>query len=157
LGEAALVWLSPEGQAAMAAPGSLPSGAGETVDTFFNRALITLRRVMTNGTSPDTRLRDGAGTVLVALLQVLLPEGERRYLRDGDITRLPLAQLNQVLEPLGYGLVGTKTRSAEHFVRCTDAHGQVARYGVFEWRRVAEELVRTDGIMEDEAHAARSR
>jgi hypothetical protein len=35
------------------------------------------------------------------------------------------ALLNQVLARLGYALVGTKTRSAEHFVVCMDAHGEV--------------------------------
>jgi hypothetical protein len=75
----------------------------------------------------------------VALLQVMLPEGERRYLRDCGILTLPLAQLNVVLAPLGYVLVGTKTRSADRFVFCLDAHGQVERYGLFERRRVAED------------------
>jgi hypothetical protein len=75
----------------------------------------------------------------VALLQVLLPEGERRYLRDCGIMTLPLAQLNKVLAPLGYVLVGTKTRSAERFVLCTDARGEVERYGLFELRRIEEE------------------
>jgi hypothetical protein len=71
----------------------------------------------------------------VALLSVLLPEGERRYLRDCGIMTLPLAQVNAVLAPMGYVLVGTKTRSAERFVLCTDTHGQVERYGLFELRR----------------------
>jgi hypothetical protein len=75
----------------------------------------------------------------VALLQVLLPEGKRRYLRDCGIMTLPLAQLNKVLAPLGYVLVGTKTRSAERFVLCTDARGEVERYGLFELRRIEEE------------------
>jgi hypothetical protein len=66
----------------------------------------------------------------VALLQVLLPAGERRYLRDCGIATLPLAQLNQVLAPLGYVLHGSKTRAAERVVLCTDTHGQVERYGV---------------------------
>jgi hypothetical protein len=43
----------------------------------------------------------------VALLRVMLPEGERRYLRDCGIATLPLAQLNAVLAPLGYVLVGS--------------------------------------------------
>jgi hypothetical protein len=72
----------------------------------------------------------------VALLRVLLPDGERRYLRDCGIAALPLAQLNAVLAPLGYVLVGTKTRSADRFVLCTDTHGQVKRYGLFELQRV---------------------
>jgi hypothetical protein len=75
----------------------------------------------------------------VALLQVLLPAGEQRYLRDCGILTLPLAQLNAVLAPLGYVLVGTKTRSPERFVLCTDTHGQVERYGLFELRRVQKE------------------
>jgi hypothetical protein len=33
-------------------------------------------------------------------------------------------------------LRGTKTRSAERLVVCTDAHGGVERYGLFELRRV---------------------
>jgi hypothetical protein len=70
----------------------------------------------------------------VALLQVLLPEGERRYLRDCGIATLPLAQLNAVLAPLGYVIAGSKTRSAARLVVCLDAHGQVERYGLFELR-----------------------
>ena len=55
---------------------------GETVEVFFNRALVPLQQVLANGTSPisrlDTPLRDRAGAALVALLQVLLPEGKPR-------------------------------------------------------------------------------
>jgi hypothetical protein len=76
---------------------------------------------------------------LVALLQVMLPEGERRYLRDCGIATLPLAQLNAVLAPLGYVIHGTKTRSPERFVLCTNAHGQVERYGLFGLERVEED------------------
>jgi hypothetical protein len=43
---------------------------------------------------------------------MLLPAGQPRYLRDYGITTLPLAQLNAVLAPLGYVLVGSKTRAA---------------------------------------------
>jgi hypothetical protein len=75
----------------------------------------------------------------VALLRVMLPEGERRYLRDCGIMTLPLAQLNTVLAPLGYVLVGTKTRSPERFVLCTDTHDEVERYGLFELRRAEED------------------
>jgi hypothetical protein len=74
----------------------------------------------------------------VALLQVLLPAGERRYLRDYGMMTLPLAQLNAVLAPLGFVIHGTKTRAAERFVLCTDAHGEVERYGLFELRRVED-------------------
>jgi hypothetical protein len=47
--KAVLVWLSAEGQAAMAALRQ----PGETVDAFVNRALVTLQQVLANGTSPD--------------------------------------------------------------------------------------------------------
>jgi hypothetical protein len=136
--KAALVWLTPDTQAAMAALRQ----PGETVDVFFNRAVVTLQQVLANGTSPaphpDTRLRDGACTALVALLQVLLPEGKPRYLRDYGLTTLPLAQLNAVLAPLGFVLRGTKMRLAERFVVCSVAHGQVERFGLFELRRTEE-------------------
>jgi hypothetical protein len=77
----------------------------------------------------------------VALLSVLLPEGERRYLRDCGIMTLPLAQLNAVLAPLGYVLVGSKTRSPDRFVLCTDRQGQIERYGLFELHRLEEARV----------------
>jgi hypothetical protein len=35
-------------------------------------------------------------------------------------------------------LVGTKTRWTERFVRCTDAHGKVEAFGLFELRRLEE-------------------
>jgi hypothetical protein len=50
--KAELVWLTPEGQAAMAAPGWPRSGAGETVDAVVNRALLTLHTLTQTGTSP---------------------------------------------------------------------------------------------------------
>jgi hypothetical protein len=46
--KAALVWLSPEGQAAMAALRQ----PGETLDTFFNRGLVTWQQARPSGTSP---------------------------------------------------------------------------------------------------------
>jgi hypothetical protein len=49
--KAELVWLSPEGQAAMAALRQ----PGETVDGFFNRALVTWQQGLANGTSPASR------------------------------------------------------------------------------------------------------
>lgn len=52
---------------------------------------------------------------------------------------LPLAQLSEVLAPLGYVIRGTKTRSPDRFVFCTDATGQVERYGLFELVPVDEE------------------
>jgi hypothetical protein len=137
--KAALVWLTPEGQAAMTAL----KQPGEPMDAVVNRALITLQQGLAIGTRDGTRPAgqpgDAATAALVALLQVLLPEGKPRYLRDVGITTLPLAQLNEVLAPLGYVLVGTKTRSVERFVRCTDSHGQVERYGLFALRRIEED------------------
>ena len=137
--KAALVWLAPAGQTAMAALRQ----PGETMDAVVNRALVTLQRLTQSGTRdgtrPDGRLSAGAGTALVALLQVLFPEGKPRYLRDCGITTLPLAQLNAVLAPMGYVIVATKTRSPERFVLCLDAQGQGTRYGLFELRRVGEE------------------
>jgi hypothetical protein len=137
--KAALVWLSPEAQAAVAALRQ----PGETVDAFFNRTLVTLQGLTPAVTSPapypDTRRSDGAGATLLALLSVLLPEGERRYLRDCGIATLPLAQLNAVLAPQGYVIQATKTRSSKRFVLCTDAYGEVESYGLFELRRVEED------------------
>jgi hypothetical protein len=49
--KAELVWLTADGQAAMAAPGWQRSGAGETVDAFVNRALITLQALTQSVTS----------------------------------------------------------------------------------------------------------
>jgi hypothetical protein len=46
--KAALVWLTPEAQAAMAALRQ----PGETVDACFNRALVTLQQVTQVETSP---------------------------------------------------------------------------------------------------------
>jgi hypothetical protein len=137
--KAHLVWLSRDGQAAMAALRQ----PGETLDTCFNRVLVSWQPARPTGTSPVPHPEAEAGAqaqaALVALLQVLLPEGERRYLRDCGITTLPLAQLNAVLAPLGYVLVGTKTRSADRFVVCADAHGQVERFGLFELKWIDKE------------------
>src|SRR5919201_898672 len=139
----------------------------ETVDGFFNRALIALQRVVANGTSPaphpDTPLRDGACAALVALLQVLFPEGKPRYLRDYGITMLPLAQLNAVLAPLGYAIRSTKTRSPARFVLCIDAHGEIERFGFSScggWRGRAEAAPRRSDtplrVTERGAHVATS-
>jgi hypothetical protein len=52
------------------------------VAAFFNRALVTLQQGMATGTrdASDPAADHGvqAGAALVALLRVLLPEGERR-------------------------------------------------------------------------------
>ncbi len=49
--KAELVWLSPEGQAAMAALRQ----PGETLDTVVNRALVTWQPARPSGTSPGPR------------------------------------------------------------------------------------------------------
>jgi hypothetical protein len=49
--KAHLVWLSPEGQAAMATLRQ----PGETLDTVFNRVLVTWQRRTPTGTSPVPR------------------------------------------------------------------------------------------------------
>jgi hypothetical protein len=89
----------------------------------------------------------------VALLRVMLPAGERRYLRDCGIATLPLAHLNAGLAPMGYVIVGRKTRSAERFVRCTDAYDQMERYRLFDLRRLEDE----DDTEEGEAFATNKR
>jgi hypothetical protein len=98
-------------------------------------------RHASDGETPQDASRgpEAPAAALVGLLSVLLPAGERRYLRDCGIMTLPLAQLNAVLAPMGYVIHGTKTRSPDRFVLCTDAQGQVERYGLFELRRLEED------------------
>jgi hypothetical protein len=48
--KAALVWLAPEGQAALAALRQ----PGETLDTVFNRALVTWQPARPSGTRDET-------------------------------------------------------------------------------------------------------
>jgi hypothetical protein len=72
--KAALVWLSPEGQAAMATL----KQPGETVDSFFNRALVTLQQVMANGTSPAPRPEADHGALATAALVRVLTTSHRK-------------------------------------------------------------------------------
>jgi YD repeat-containing protein len=59
---------------------------------------------------------------------------------EGALRRVPtLAQLDAVLAPLGHVIWGPKMWAAERLVLCTDAHGQVERYGFFALRRLQEE------------------
>jgi hypothetical protein len=51
-----------------------------------------------------------------------------------------------VLAPLGYVIRGTKTRAAERFVLCSDAHGEIERFGLFALRRVEEETHTPDDV-----------
>ena len=133
-----LVWLTPDAQAALAAL----RHPGEPLDAVVNRALITGPQGMASGTSPtpDPDAGAQARAALVALLQLLFPAGQAVYPRTRYGWRtFPLAAINRLLAPAGYVLHATKTRAAERFILCTDAHGGVERYGLFELRRVEEE------------------
>lgn len=76
---------------------------------------------------------------LVALVKALLPEGKPVYLREKGITALPLYGLNTLLEPQGYVIHAAKVRDAKRFVACTDKHGRVERFGLFELRPIRQE------------------
>lgn len=76
---------------------------------------------------------------LVGLITSLLPEGQPIYLRERGITELPLYGLNTILERQGFVIHAVKVRDAGRFVACTDRHGRVDQYGLFELRRVTEE------------------
>ena len=76
---------------------------------------------------------------LLALVRGLLPEGQRVYLRERGVTTLPLYRLNMLLEPLGYGIHPDKVRDPHQVVACTDKHGRVERFGLFELQRTAQE------------------
>ena len=76
---------------------------------------------------------------LVALVKTLLPQGKPVYLREQGIMKLPLYGLNTLLAQLGYVIHAVKVRDPKRFVACTDRHGRVEQYGLFELRRIAEE------------------
>ena len=138
--KAALVWLTPGSQAAMVAL----RRPGETVDAFFNRALVTWQQGMANGTSPATRpeaeAHAQATAALVALLTLLFPEGQPIYPRTRyGWQTFPLAQINRLLAPEGSVIRATKTRTPARAIVGTDTYGGMERYGLFELRRVAEE------------------
>jgi hypothetical protein len=63
-----------------------------------------------------------------------LPEGQTVALRDKGITELPLARLNNRLEPLGYVIHASRGRGSKRMVMCTGDEGEVERFGVFELR-----------------------
>ena len=134
--KAALVWLTPEAQAALATLRQ----PGETLDGVINRALVTLPPGLATGTSPTPEDGAQARAALVALLTLLFPAGQPVYPRTRYGWRtFPLAAINRLLAPAGYVLQATKTRAAARFILCTDAQGGVERYGLFELRRVEEE------------------
>ena len=68
-----------------------------------------------------------------------MPEGKPTYLRDRGVVAWPLYAVNRELERVGYLIHAAKVRDPKRFVACTDKHGRVERYGLFELRRLAEE------------------
>jgi excisionase family DNA binding protein len=76
---------------------------------------------------------------LVALLHMLLPEGERRYLRDLGITALPLVALNALLAHEGYVIGAYKVQDPARFVDCIGQDGVAEPFGLFEMRRLTSE------------------
>jgi len=76
---------------------------------------------------------------LVTLVKTLLPEGQPVYLRDLGVTTLPLYGLNSLLVHQGYLIHAAKVRDRTRFVACTDRHGRVEQYGLFELRRTKGE------------------
>ena len=134
--KAVLVWLTPDAQAALATLRQ----PGETLDGVINRALVTAPQVPATGTSPTPEDGAQARAALVALLTLLFPAGQPVYPRTRYGWRtFPLAEINRLLVPAGYVLHATKTRAAARFILCTDAHGGVERYGLFELRRLEEQ------------------
>lgn len=76
------------------------------------------------------------------VVKTLLPEGQPVYLRERGITELPLHRLNATLEPQGFVIHAAKVRDHKRFVACTDKHGRVERFGLFELRRIPPEAPR---------------
>jgi hypothetical protein len=76
---------------------------------------------------------------LVSRVKSLLPEGKAVYLRDLGIVELPLYGLNTILAWHGLVIHATKVRGTKRFVACTDRHGRVEQFGLFELRRIEQE------------------
>jgi hypothetical protein len=75
----------------------------------------------------------------VALIQLLFPLEQPVYPRTRyGWQTFPLAQINHLLVPEGLVIHAAKTRKAEQLIACSDAHGQVEPYGLFELRRLEE-------------------
>jgi hypothetical protein len=70
---------------------------------------------------------------------MLLPEGERRYLRDLGITALPLVALNALLAHEGYVIRAYKVQEPARFVDCIAEDGVAEPFGLFEMRRLSGE------------------
>lgn len=67
---------------------------------------------------------------------MLLPHGQRRYLRDLGITALPLVQLNTILASEGYVIRAFKVRDPTRFVDCVGQDGIPEPFGLFELQRL---------------------
>jgi hypothetical protein len=76
---------------------------------------------------------------LVSRVKSLLPEGKVVYLRDLGIIELPLYGLNSILERQDLVIHAAKVRDPRRFVTCTDRHGRVEQFGLFELRRIEQE------------------
>jgi hypothetical protein len=130
------VWLDPLSDARFARLRQ-PS---ESVSAVIRRALAALDAREANGrqsVTSDTSVE----AALVGLVQALFPVDTPVYPRHTyGISALPLYAINTVLDPYGLVLKATKTRLAKHFVQCTDKDGGVERFGLFELRRVEEDL-----------------
>jgi hypothetical protein len=147
------VWLRPD-TAALIAHVKQPH---ESVSQLMDRALQALaqqagvpgpqgqgpphgaRHAAAGETPQEADRSSEARAALVALLRMLLPEGQRRYLRDLGITAIPLVQLNTLLAPEGYVIEAFKVRDRKRFVDCVGQDGIPEPFGLFEMRRLAED------------------
>lgn len=71
---------------------------------------------------------------LVALVRMLLPEGERVSLSDKGITRLPMDGLNTTLAVHGLKIHALKGHDPMRQVVCTLENGRIEEFGLFELR-----------------------
>jgi hypothetical protein len=146
--KAVVVWLSPDAQMAM----TLLRGAGEPIDAFVNRALVSWSEMLLirggrdprvpgtrDGTRPEAEAGAQATAALVGLLTVLFPPGRPIYPRTRYGWKMfPLAEINELLAPEGWVIRATKTRTPARAIFCSDAYGGMERYGLFELKRLEE-------------------
>jgi hypothetical protein len=80
----------------------------------------------------------------VALIQLLFPEGQRIAPREKyGWQTFPLAQINAVLRHERLFIDPIATRKASQAITCTEIHGGVEQYGLFELRRRISEVAAT--------------
>jgi excisionase family DNA binding protein len=78
-----------------------------------------------------------ARAALVTLIQLLFPLGQPISPRTAyGWQAFPLAQINGVLAREGLVIHAAKTPGTTQEITCTDAHGRVEQYGLFELRRL---------------------